>query len=156
MLAADGVQKAAVTNMMHLMNSELQPNVWKALASFLQLCLREGLPDEESGDAMDDDGRNAGGGKGKGSEKGGKEAFAAGGVSRLAKSPLVQLATLLLRTGGGTDAFAFTGDGAPPSSGASADGGAKSLERAEAGLVARCKQMVVAMRGMEPALTDWA
>ena len=105
--------------MLKLMHLDLQPQVWKALGSFVQLCIRDEVRGDESGEGG---------------------AIAEGGASRLANTPLVQLATLL---------------GAGLSLGGTGAAGA-AAERAEAALVARCKQMVGAMRHVEPALTEWS
>lgn len=67
-----------------------------------------------------------------------RQHIAVGGVARLAKSPIVQLASLLLadqeQNAGPTCTDAHN----------------------EARLVARCEQVVRAMQSTEPALTDWS
>ena len=79
-------------------------------------------------------------------------------MSRLSKSPLVQLATLL-RAGptasasaGSSSSFAF---GAGGGAGGEAGDGERVSERAETQLVKRCRQVVESMRAKEPAITDW-
>jgi hypothetical protein len=117
------------------MKFELHPVLWKAIAAFVQLCLRR---DDEGKEGDDDEGG------------GSSTKIAAGGVTQFAKSPLLQLAALLQAT---PDHFSFGADASPPPAAAA---GASADERKETALIGRCKQLVVAMRHMEPALTDWS
>ena len=132
-------ERQAVRNALQLMSmtTDLQPALWKALAAFLQLHLH--VKKNAADDAPDSPDKSGGGG-----------AIAAGGISRLTNSPLVQLATLLRATPEDYDANAGTSE--VPKAG---EGSAGEDEKREKDLDDRCTRMVGAMKTMEPSLTDW-
>ena len=79
---------------------------------------------------------------------------AAGDFSRLSKAPLVQLATLLLAANdnaGDDDDVTAVADSAADAAGGASDSAARADER----LARKCRQLVGAMRSLEPSLTDW-
>ena len=104
--------------------------------------------------ADDDEGGGGGGGGGGGPtspSKAQRQHLAAGSVARLAKSPLVQLASLLLADRQAHHIRVADSEEVEP---ALADEEKEAKEEAELGV--RCGQLVRAMAPIEPALTNWA
>ena len=93
------LEERALSKTLQLMKHEPQPILWKAIAAFLQICVRkhDGSADADA-DADEAGGAPAG------------PSIASGGAARLAKSPLVQLANLIGLT---PSTFTFGVDASP-------------------------------------------
>lgn len=125
-----------------LLNYNPDQRVWKALGPMLQLHLQVNDMDELDAEEQEEGGTSAGTGK-----RVPRESIAAGGAASLAKSPIVQLASLLLH-GQGTEVFEQreSGKGALR----------EDVEYArELKLEEQCRKMVNAMQAVEPALSNW-
>ena len=126
---------------------DMPPPLWKALGPMLQLFLHSNSdPAVAAGEADAGSGRTV-------------QHLAAGDVSRLAQSPLVQLSALIQRSPSQSLEPGAPSDPTDADSALVVVDEAAAIQsevRKEAALGARCRRMVSAMRAHEPALTDWA